>query len=67
MADEEASKKEFQRKFRAVMLGCAAGSAAFLAVRYLFKTSVDVGLVVFGFFSFATGTFFWNYQPPDKD
>ncbi len=63
---EKPEQKEFRRKFRAVMLGIAAGSASFLLVRYLFKTSIDIGLVVAGFFGGATGTFLWTYRPPDK-
>ncbi|MFM1815778.1 MAG: hypothetical protein RLZ98_2473 [Pseudomonadota bacterium] len=62
MADDEGA--EFRRKFRAVMIGAAAGSATFLLVRYLFSVSVDVGLVIFGFVSFAAGTFMWTYRPP---
>lgn len=61
----EEGTPEFRRKFKAVMGGLAAGAAAFLLVRYLLNVSVDTALVVFGFFAFSTGTFFWTYRPPD--
>lgn len=43
---EQPDKDRKERVFRAVMLGLMAGSATFLAERYLLKIEVDTALIV---------------------